>query len=158
VVFAGHDHFYERVKPQKGGILHFVVGAGGSLRRGDIRRTDLTDKGFDADYSFLIAEIDGDSMHFQAISRKGQTVDSGVFRRPDAAEGAAAVVAPAPSPAANAPAPEPRPEPKPEAAAAGPSPCPCPCPSPAAASPSPSPVAGTKAKPKARKKPPAGKT
>jgi 3',5'-cyclic AMP phosphodiesterase CpdA len=158
VVFAGHDHFYERVKPQKGGILHFVVGAGGSLRRGNIRRTEMTDKGFDTDYSFLIAEIDGDSMHFQAISRKGQTVDSGVFRRPDAAEGAAAVVAPAPSPAANAPAPEPRPEPKPEAAAAGPSPCPCPCPSPAAASPSPSPVAGTKAKPKARKKPPAGKT
>ena len=98
VVFAGHDHFYERTKPQKGGILHFVVGAGGSLRRGDIRRTEMTDKGFDADYSFLIAEIDGDQMHFQAISRKGDTVDSGVFKRPGAGTGAA-VVTPAPSPA-----------------------------------------------------------
>jgi hypothetical protein len=81
VVLAGHDHFYERIKPQKG-ILHFVVGAGGSLRRGDIRRTNLTAKGFDQDLSFMIAEIDGDDMHFQAISRKGNAVDSGVFRRP----------------------------------------------------------------------------
>ena len=57
----------------------------------------MTDKGFDADYSFLIAEIDGDEMHFQAISRRGQTVDSGVFKRPDAPS-APAVAAPAPSP------------------------------------------------------------
>ena len=84
VVLTGHDHFYERIKPQKG-ILHFVVGAGGSLRRGDIRKTDLTDKGYDQDYSFMIAEIDGDDMHFQAINRKGETVDSGVFKRPGAA-------------------------------------------------------------------------
>ena len=31
VVFSGHDHFYERVKPQKG-IGYFVVGSGGQLR------------------------------------------------------------------------------------------------------------------------------
>ena len=34
VVFAGHDHIYERIKPQKG-IYHFVEGASGQLRRGD---------------------------------------------------------------------------------------------------------------------------
>jgi 3',5'-cyclic AMP phosphodiesterase CpdA len=83
VVLTGHDHFYERIKPQKG-ILHFVVGAGGSLRRGDIRKTALTAKGYDQDYSFMIAEIDGDDMHFQAINRKGDTIDSGVFKRPGA--------------------------------------------------------------------------
>ena len=80
VVLSGHDHIYERIKPQKG-IQHFVVGAGGSLRRGDIRRTGMTAKGFDQDYTFMIAEIDGDEMHFQAVSRKGETVDSGVFNR-----------------------------------------------------------------------------
>ena len=32
VVFAGHDHFYERIKPQKG-IAHFVVGSAGSSDR-----------------------------------------------------------------------------------------------------------------------------
>ncbi len=35
VVFAGHDHFYERIKPQKG-IVYFVAGSGGKLRKGDI--------------------------------------------------------------------------------------------------------------------------
>ena len=42
VVLTGHDHFYERVKPQKG-IAYFVVGSGGQLREGNIdRSTGLT--------------------------------------------------------------------------------------------------------------------
>lgn len=84
VVFAGHDHFYERVEPQNG-IVHFVVGSGGQLRRGNIdRRSGLTASGFDTDQAFLVAEIDGDEMYFNAISRAGQVVDSGVVhRRPD---------------------------------------------------------------------------
>jgi hypothetical protein len=81
VVFTGHDHVYERVKPQKG-IYYFVSGAGGSLRKGDLRRgTGLTEAGFDTDYHFMLVEIDGDEMHFQAISRTGQTVDAGVIRQ-----------------------------------------------------------------------------
>ena len=35
VVFQGHDHFYERLKPQKG-IHYFVAGSGGKLRAGNI--------------------------------------------------------------------------------------------------------------------------
>ena len=79
--FAGHDHFYERIKPQKGDIVHWVTGAGGSLRRGDIRRSAMTAKGFDTDYHFMIVEISGDEMFFQAVSRTGATIDSGVVRR-----------------------------------------------------------------------------
>ena len=79
VVFNGHDHFYERVKPQKG-ITYFVVGSGGKLRSGNIDRgSGLTAKGFDTDLAFLAAEIVGDKMYFNAISRKGQVVDSGVI-------------------------------------------------------------------------------
>ena len=33
VVFSGHDHVYERIKPQKG-IYYFVSGAAGQLRQG----------------------------------------------------------------------------------------------------------------------------
>jgi hypothetical protein len=161
VVFAGHDHFYERIKPQRG-ILHFVVGASGSLRRGDIRRTDMTDKGFDTDYSFLIAEIDGDQMYFQAISRKGETIDSGVFKRPDAgggnpaaAEVPAAVASPSVETVKELKADVAK-EQKAEAAAASPAPSPGVALSPSP-SPSPSPAA-TKSKPKARKKRPAKKT
>lgn len=32
VVLNGHDHFYERLNPQKG-IAYFVVGSGGQLRK-----------------------------------------------------------------------------------------------------------------------------
>ena len=81
VVLNGHDHFYERVKPQKG-IAYFVVGSGGQLRVGNIdRKSGVTAKGFDTDLAFMAAEIDGDQMHFSAISRLGQTVDSGVLTR-----------------------------------------------------------------------------
>ena len=81
VVFAGHDHFYERVKPQKG-IVYFVTGSGGKLRKGDIdRRSGLTAVGFDADQVFLAAEIDGDQLYFNAISRVGKVIDSGIIER-----------------------------------------------------------------------------
>jgi hypothetical protein len=79
-VFAGHDHVYERVKPQKG-IYHFVVGSSGQLRRGDLEPSALTAAGFDTDRAFLLAEIDGMDLHFQAISRAGDTIDSGAIAR-----------------------------------------------------------------------------
>ena len=80
LVLAGHDHVYERVKPQQG-IYHFVSGAGGSLRRGNLRSSPITAVGFDADYHFVLMEIDGADLHFQAVSRTGATVDSGVLHR-----------------------------------------------------------------------------
>ena len=73
VVLTGHDHFYERVKPQKG-IVYFVVGSGGQLRAGNIDRgSGLTAKGFDTDLAFMAGEISGDEMYFTVISRQGQT-------------------------------------------------------------------------------------
>jgi hypothetical protein len=80
VVFSGHDHIYERLAPQKG-IYYFVEGAGGELRKGDTRRSAMTAAAFDQDQSFLLVEIDGDRLSFQAISRTGMTVDSGTIRR-----------------------------------------------------------------------------
>jgi hypothetical protein len=88
VVLAGHDHTYERTKPQKG-IYHFVVGSSGSLRKGDLARTDLTAKGYDADYVFMLVEIAGDEFHFAALTRSGQVVDSGMLPRPKAEKPAA---------------------------------------------------------------------
>jgi predicted phosphodiesterase len=81
VVFAGHEHFYERIKPQKG-IYYFITGAGGKIRKNDIKKkSPLTEKGFDTDLSFMLVEIVDDEMHFQVISRAGLTVDSGVVKR-----------------------------------------------------------------------------
>jgi predicted phosphodiesterase len=81
VVFAGHEHFYERIKPQKG-IYYFISGSGGKLRKGDVKKgSALTDKAFDGDMSFMLIEVAGDQMYFQVISRTGETVDSGVIAR-----------------------------------------------------------------------------
>ena len=90
VAFTGHDHFYERIKPQHG-IVHFVVGSGGRLAPDDIGKpSDLTARGFDTDQAFMAVEIDGDTMTFNAISRTGEVVDSGriVRRRPEPAKSA----------------------------------------------------------------------
>jgi calcineurin-like phosphoesterase family protein len=79
VVLTGHDHFYERIKPQKG-IYYFVSGAGGKLRSGDLKDSSpITEKGFDRDLSFMMMEVVGKQMYFQVISRTGETVDSGIM-------------------------------------------------------------------------------
>lgn len=83
VVIAGHEHFYERLKPQKG-IHYFTAGGAAKLRRGDIRVGPMTAKGFDTDRSFMMAEIDGDTFYFQALSRPGKLIDSGSFTRQNA--------------------------------------------------------------------------
>jgi hypothetical protein len=64
--------------------VYWVSGGGGSLRKGDVRATDMTASKFDSDYHFMIVEISGDDLYFQAISRTGKTVDSGVVHRPGA--------------------------------------------------------------------------
>ena len=80
VVFAGHEHIYERFKPQKG-IYHFTVGGAAKLRRGDTRPAAIIDARFDRDRSFLLVEIAGDSLFFQAVSRTGRVVDQGALAR-----------------------------------------------------------------------------
>ena len=81
VVFQGHDHVYERILPQKG-IYYWVIGSGGRFREGDLdKRSAITAKGYDADNAFLLAEIDGDVMTFNAVSRRGLVVDSGMISR-----------------------------------------------------------------------------
>jgi hypothetical protein len=77
IVFAGHEHFYERVVPQKG-IYYFTQGGSAKLREGNIRvNSALTGKGFDTDNVFMVAELDSDAMHFQVVSRAGKRVDAG---------------------------------------------------------------------------------
>jgi hypothetical protein len=79
VVFTGHEHIYERVREQKG-ITHFIVGSSGQLRKGGVTPSAITAASFADDNAFLIASIDGADMRFQAISRTGVVVDSGVLR------------------------------------------------------------------------------
>ena len=95
VVMAGHEHFYERLKPQKG-IHYFISGGAGKLRRGDVGG-QYTEKAFDQGYHFMIFEIDGDQMHFQTITDQNKTVDSGIVSRRKVDDKAAPSVPAAPA-------------------------------------------------------------
>jgi len=114
VVFNGHEHFYQRTKPQEG-ITYFVSGAGGQLRRGDLKKAEFTAAGYDQDQSFMLIEIADKEMTFQAISRTGQTVDKGlIVQRPGGADpivvGGSTPASPAPiaKPPASTPTPAPQ--------------------------------------------------
>ena len=81
LVLNGHDHAYERIKPQQG-IQYFIVGSSGQLRRGDLRRgSPLTAFGDDQQQVFMLMEIDGDVATFNAIGLRGQVIDSGTIER-----------------------------------------------------------------------------
>ena len=40
VAIMGHEHFYERLKPQKG-VAYFILGSSAKLRKGDLRRSAI---------------------------------------------------------------------------------------------------------------------
>ena len=80
VVFAGHDHFYERTKPQKG-IYHFVAGSTGKLRKGDVRKSGFTAASFDTGRAVVVIEVADDALFFRAVSEQGKVVDSGCIPR-----------------------------------------------------------------------------
>ena len=79
VVFSGHEHIYERIKEQKG-IPYFIVGSSGQLRKGGVTPSAITAASFADDQAFLVAVIAGPELSFQAISRTGAVVDSGMLR------------------------------------------------------------------------------
>ncbi len=80
VVYSGHDHIYERIKPQKG-IYYFVSGSGGQLRGNDLKTSALTAAGYDSEQTFMLNEVAGDQLFFQVITRTGKTIDAGVLTR-----------------------------------------------------------------------------
>jgi len=62
-------------------VYYFLLGNSGELRYRNLKPSPDTATGFDTDNSFLLAEIDGDTLYFQTISRTGQVVDSGALGR-----------------------------------------------------------------------------
>ena len=81
VALSGHDHIYERTKPQQG-IQYFVSGAAGKVRRGDVNRgSGITAASFDQDNHYMVIEIGDNQVNFEAISETGAIVDSGSIKQ-----------------------------------------------------------------------------
>ena len=78
VVFSGHDHLYERIAPQQG-IRYFVSGGGGRNLY-DFHKSAFDEAG-SSEHHFMVVEIAGDQMFFEAITPPGRTLDCGVLSR-----------------------------------------------------------------------------
>jgi 3',5'-cyclic AMP phosphodiesterase CpdA len=80
VVFSGHEHIYQRSHLEQG-IQYFVSGAAGSVRAGDGSLSESVVRNYSEDLHFVLAEIDRDAFHFQAMSRTGITIDAGTLSK-----------------------------------------------------------------------------
>ena len=80
VVFSGHEHAYERLKPVDN-IYYFVQGDSGKLQRHDFHHSVQVAASFDRARTFMLVEIVGDTLYFQTISQYGETVDAGGLSR-----------------------------------------------------------------------------
>jgi predicted phosphodiesterase len=80
VVLSGHEHVYERIKPEQG-IYYFVLGNSGQLRLHNLRHSSEMQTGLDTDQGFMLIEISRDKLYFQTISRTGKAVDASVLPR-----------------------------------------------------------------------------
>ena len=83
VVFSGHEHLYERIKPQKG--VHYFISGGGGKNLFNFHRSEF-DEVIVSQHHFMVAEIDNDRLFFEAITQTQKLLDCGiVYRTADAA-------------------------------------------------------------------------
>lgn len=79
IVFAGHDHFYQQVKPVHG-VHHFVAGGAGKLRKGSDSKDKRVAFGADA-YHFMDLNLSETDLTFQTINDEGEKIHSGQIRK-----------------------------------------------------------------------------
>jgi Calcineurin-like phosphoesterase len=83
VVFSGHDHLYQRTRPQQG-IVHFVSGGGGRYLY-EVKPSEFAETAI-SEHHFMVAEVAGDRLFFEAISHAQKVLDCGVLLRTPAAK------------------------------------------------------------------------
>jgi len=75
LVLAGHEHFYQKVRPEKG-VHHIISGAAGKQRKG-VRMDHPNVESASLDFHFMDLGLNEDALHFQAINDSGQLIHSG---------------------------------------------------------------------------------
>jgi hypothetical protein len=84
VVFSGHEHLYERIRPQRG--VYYFVSGGGGRNLYDLKMSEFDEVGA-SEHHFMIAQVSGDTMLFEAITHAQKVLDCGaVYRTKDAAD------------------------------------------------------------------------
>ena len=78
IAFVGHEHLYERIRPQRG-VRYFISGGGGrSLYR--VRPSDFDEVAV-SQHHFMVVEIAGDRLFYEAITHDQKVLDCGVLYR-----------------------------------------------------------------------------
>jgi hypothetical protein len=78
IVFSGHEHLYERIRPQQG-VRYFVSGGGGRSLY-SFRKSEFDEVGL-SEHHFMVVEIAGDRLFFEAITQAQKLLDCGVVLR-----------------------------------------------------------------------------
>ena len=78
VVFSGHEHLYERIRPQRG--VHYFVSGGGGRNLYSVHKSEFDEVGV-SEHHFMIAEIAGDRLYFEAVTEQQKLLDCGVLHR-----------------------------------------------------------------------------
>ncbi len=78
VVFSGHEHLYERIRPQRG--IHYFVSGGGGRNLYGYHPSDFDEIGV-SEHHFMVIEIAGDRLFFEAITHAQKLLDCGVITR-----------------------------------------------------------------------------
>ena len=80
IVLAGHEHFFQKIRPQKG-VHHIVSGGGGKVRKGVVRDHPQVEYG-ESTLHFLDVTLDAGAFRYRAINRKGAEIHAGEISKP----------------------------------------------------------------------------
>ena len=80
IVLAGHEHFFQKMLPQKG--VHYIVsGGGGKVRKGAVRDHDQVEFA-QSTLHFLDVSLDSNAFRYRAIDSRGAEVYAGEILKP----------------------------------------------------------------------------
>ncbi len=80
IVLSGHDHFYQKIRNQKGGIHYFVSGGAGKIREGIKKNHGEVEFG-KVTYHFLHFEVSEEEVRFAAVDKDGDIFHQGCIRK-----------------------------------------------------------------------------
>ena len=96
IVFAGHNHLYERSHPLRGGqivpadqgVVYVTTGAGGSSVYAErLPPPDFLAAFYDNDFSFTVVDVDGPRLALRQINSDNEVVDEWVREKQPPPEG-----------------------------------------------------------------------
>src|SRR5262249_14658116 len=79
VVLSGHEHFYQKIRPQNG-IHYFISGAASKIRRGVEKHNRQVEFAAEA-LHFMDFELSAGELKYAAISDKGARIHSGSIQK-----------------------------------------------------------------------------